>query len=96
MDKYGAFDTGFGLNISLDPDYYEDQVHVMIPNVFVFQTSIGKIIAPQDGLTSEVWDAIWTLKKKLANDIVEKLNNGLMSVETAEKLICQHNIDQRA
>ena len=87
MKKYGAFDLGSGLIISLNPEFFENDVPLMIPNVFVVQNQIGKINPPDQTLDNMDWDIDWERRKQLANKITRDLNNELINEEEAKFLI---------
>lgn len=75
---YGSFDLGFGAHVALDPEHYE----ALIPNVFVTQTSLGKLI-PKSGCSN--WDLKWEYCKKMTQTIARHLSEGKMTEEFARK-----------
>lgn len=86
MNKYGTFDLGFGLHIALDPDHYD----ALIPNVFVTQTSLGKLEPPKSNLH---WDLRWAYICKLGQDLVNGLNSGKLTPEFVSQEIERINAD---
>ena len=91
IDKYGVFDLGLGLIISLNPDAYEDEYKFIIPNVFVVQNRIGRVFAPSDEIPFATWEVQWNLSKSFSEKLVKDLNEGLLTEEQAIKLINNHN-----
>ena len=78
---YGSFDLGFGAHVSLDPEHHD----ALIPNVFVVQTSLGKIIPPSQDPN---WDLKWEYCKKVTQSLADNLTNGKLTVEfVKEELI---------
>ncbi len=87
MEKYGAFDLGNGLIISLNPENHKDDIRVMIPNVFIVQNQIGRLDAPLHTLSSEDWHLDWLRVKKFSKKIVDSLNDGSLTEEKASLLM---------
>ena len=90
MEKqvYGSFDLGHGLHIALDPDHYE----ALIPNGFVVQTSLGKLMPPKDK-AMDIWELKWEYLKDRAHAIVKQLNAGKMTEVEAIREIESINED---
>ena len=87
MEKYGAFDLGNGLIISLNPEKYQEEVILMIPNVFIVQNQIGRLDGPLHTLSSEDWNVDWLRVKKFAKKVVDSLNDGSLTEEKAALLL---------
>lgn len=85
-NKYGTFDLGFGLHIALDPEAHE----ALIPNVFVVQTSLGKLEPPKDG---PHWDLKWAYICKLGQTLATGLNDGKYTPEFVKREIERINKD---
>lgn len=87
QNKYGTFDLGFGLHISLDPNNHQ----ATIPNLFVTQTSLGKLVPPNDNDT--YWDLKWAYICKLGHQLVDQLNSGKITEDFVKSEINRINDD---
>lgn len=87
-NKYDVFDLGHGLHVSLDPYHFD----ALIPNVFVTQTSLGKILPPIDN-NMDIWSFKWKYLSKLAHRLVDGLNSGSLSEEFVTQEIERINND---
>ncbi len=84
--KYGNYNLGYGIHIS---NTIEDSQDLYIPNLYIIQTSIGKINPPEFG--SKNWDFNWQNRKDKSVLITDLLNNNEITISEAIEMINRIN-----